>query len=79
MSHGLQLALIGLFVAWSAAVVLRKLMPRTLWQAQARLSFALERPGRPAWLRRCGIALRPRMRISAPACGTGCSRCGACK
>lgn len=78
MSHGLQLALIGLFVAWSAAVVLRKLMPRTLWQAQARLSYALERPRRPAWLRRIGQALRPAMRVSAAACGAGCGRCKGC-
>lgn len=79
MSHGLQLALVGLVIAWSAAVLLRRMMPRTAWQAQARLSYALERPGRPAWLRRLGFALRPPMRVTASACGTSCARCQACK
>ena len=79
MSHGLQLAIIGLLVAWSGVVVLRRLAPRAAWQAQARLSYALERPGRPAWVRRLGLALRPPMKATASACGTGCSTCGACK
>lgn len=78
MSHGLQLALIALVLAWSAAVVLRRLMPRALWQAQARLSYALERPGRPAWLRWIGRAVRPALRVSAAACGAGCGRCKGC-
>ncbi len=78
MSHGLQLALIALVIAWSAAVVLRRLMPRALWQAQARLSYALERPGRPAWLRWIGRTVRPALRVSAAACGAGCGRCKGC-
>lgn len=79
MSPGLQLAVIGLLVGWSGLAVLRKLAPRATWQAQARLSFAFEQPGRPAWCRRLGAALRPPMNATVPACGTGCDRCGACR
>ena len=79
MSPGLQLATVGLLVAWSGLVVLRRLAPRASWQAQARLSYALEKPGRPVWVRRLGLALRPPMKATASACGTGCSTCGACK
>lgn len=78
MSPGLQLATVGLLMAWSGTVVLRRLAPRTMWQAQARLSFTLERPGRPAWTRRLGMSLRPSPAVTTPACGSGCNACRRC-
>ena len=74
MSPGLQLATVCLLVAWSGLVVLRRLAPRASWQAQARLSYWLERPGRPAWLRRIGAWLRPSLAVTASACSASLCR-----
>ena len=79
MSGLLQAVLVGAVVVFAALSLLRQLWPRGMWQAQARLSYALERAGRPAWLRRLGFALRPPMVATQAACGTGCSTCRACK
>ena len=79
MSGLLQAFVVGAVVLFAALSVLRQLWPRGAWQAQARLSYWLERPGRPAWLRRVGGWLRPSMAVTASACGTGCSTCKACK
>lgn len=79
MSLLLQWLLVGGIVLACSLSLLRRFAPRTMWQAQARLSYAIEREGRPAWLRRIGFALRPPMVATQGACGTGCSRCGACK
>jgi hypothetical protein len=79
MSTALQLVAVAAIVCFSALSLLRTLAPRATWQAQARLSYALERPGRPAWLRRVGAALRPSMAATASTCGTGCQTCKACK
>ena len=75
----LQVFLVGAVVLFAALSVLRQLWPRGAWQAQARLSYAFEREGRPAWLRRVGFALRPPMQATQAACGSGCSSCKACK
>lgn len=79
MSALLQVLLVAAVVLYAALSLLRQLWPRGAWQAQARLSYALERPGRPAWLQRVGLALRPTLAATAGACGTGCSSCKACK
>lgn len=79
MSGVLQVLVVTAVVAWAALSVLRQLWPRGMWQAQARLSYLLEREGRPAWLRRIGFALRPPMQATQAACGTGCSACKACR
>ena len=78
MSALLQVLLVAIVVAWAALSVLRQLWPRGLWQAQARLSYAFERKGRPAWLKRVGVALRPTMAVTSKACGTSCGSCKAC-
>ena len=78
MSALLQAMLVAAVVLYAALSVLRQLWPRGLWQAQARLSYALEREGRPAWLKRVGFALRPPMVATQAACGTGCNACKAC-
>jgi hypothetical protein len=75
----LQGAVVAAVVLFAALSLLRQLWPRGAWQAQARLSYALEREGLPAWLRRVGLALRPPMQATQAACGSGCSRCRACK
>lgn len=75
----LQVFVVGAVVLFAALSVLRQLWPRGAWQAQARLSYAFEREGRPAWLRRVGFALRPPMQATQAACGSGCSSCKACK
>jgi hypothetical protein len=69
---------VAAIVGISALSLLRRLAPRGMWQAQARLSFYFERPGRPAWLRRVGLWLRPSLAASGGACGSACSRCRAC-
>ena len=79
MSLLLQSLVVGGVLAGCSLSLLRRLAPRAAWQAQARLSYALERRGRPAWLRRIGFGLRPPMAATRGACGTGCSSCGACK
>ena len=79
MSALLQVFVVAIVVLFAALSVLRQLSPRGAWQAQARLSYAFEREGRPAWLRRVGFALRPPMQATQAACGTGCSSCKACK
>ena len=79
MSALLQGFLVAAVVLFAALSLLRQLWPRGAWQAQARLSYAFEREGRPAWLRRVGFALRPPMQATQAACGSGCSSCKACK
>ena len=79
MSGLLQALVAAAVVVFAALSVLRHLWPRVAWQAQARLSYALERAGRPAWLRRLGFALRPPLQATQAACGSGCSTCRACK
>lgn len=79
MSALLQVFVVAIVVLFAALSVLRQLWPRGAWQAQARLSYAFEREGRPAWLRRVGFALRPPMQATQAACGSGCSSCKACK
>jgi hypothetical protein len=75
----LQGFVVAAVVAFAALSLLRQLWPRGAWQAQARLSYAFEREGRPAWLKRVGFALRPPRQATQAACGTGCSTCRACK
>lgn len=78
MSALLQVLLVSAVVLYAALSVLRQFWPRGAWQAQARLSYFLERAGRPAWLRRVGVALRPTMAVTSKACGTSCGSCKAC-
>lgn len=80
MSALLQSLLVACIVLACSGSLLRRLAPRTAWQAQARLSHWLERPGRPSILRRFGQSLRPSMQATASsACGTGgCKRCKGC-
>lgn len=80
MSPLLQTLVVAAIVLACSVSVLRRLAPRIAWQAQARLSYFLERLGRPAWLRRLGLWLRPPMHATASACGTGsCNTCQTCK
>lgn len=80
MSLLLQSLLVMAIVLACSVSVLRRLAPRAAWQAQARLSYFLERTGRPAWLRCLGQSLRPPMQAAASACGTGgCNTCNGCK
>jgi len=80
MSPLMQTLVVAAIVLACTLSVLRRLAPRMAWQAQARLSYFLERPGRPAWLRRIGLWLRPPMQATASACGTGgCNSCQTCK
>ena len=80
MSPLLQSLVVVAIVLACSVSVLRRLAPRAAWQAQARLSYFLERQGRPAWLRRFGQSLRPPIQVVATACGTGgCNTCNGCK
>ncbi|WP_290588957.1 DUF6587 family protein [Arenimonas sp. SCN 70-307] len=78
MSPLLQTLVVAAIVLACSLSVLRRLAPRAAWQAQARLSYFLERPGRPAWLQNLGLALRPPVRAAAPGCGTRCGACASC-
>ena len=75
MTPALQVAVVAAIVGVSALSLLRALAPRASWQAQARLSYWLERPGRPAWLRRIGRRIAPAPRAAQDGCGT-CGGCG---
>lgn len=82
MSPLLQTGVVVAIVLACTLSLLRRFLPRLSWQSQARLSYFLEREGRPAWLRRLGLALRPPIAASASAsaCGTGgCNACQGCK
>ncbi|HEU0152367.1 MAG TPA: DUF6587 family protein [Arenimonas sp.] len=79
MSPLLQTLVVAAVVGLSLLSLLRKLAPAMMWQAQARLSYWLERETRPALLHRLGRALRPSLQATTGACGTGCSTCKACK
>ena len=80
MSPLLQSLVVAAIVLACSVSVLRRLAPRAAWQAQARLSFFFERPGRPAGLQRIGRWLRPPMQATASACGTGgCTSCRTCR
>ena len=80
MSPLLQSLVVVAIVLACSVSVLRRLAPRAAWQAQARLSYFLERTGRPVLLRRVGQSLRPPMQATASACGTGgCNTCNGCK
>jgi len=76
----LQTLVVTVIVLTCTVSLLRRLAPKASWQAQARLSFLFERPGRPAWLHRIGVALRPPVVVVAKTCGSGgCNTCKACK
>ncbi|ANB17835.1 DUF6587 family protein [Dokdonella koreensis] len=77
MSAALELALVVLIVGWAAIAALRRLAPRTARRWQAGIADRIDRPGRPAWLRRCGRVLRP-LAASGGSCGDGCGSCGSC-
>ncbi|HBD18872.1 MAG TPA: hypothetical protein DC063_01380 [Arenimonas sp.] len=80
MSPLLQTLVVAVIVLACTLSLLRRFLPRLSWQSQARLSYFLEREGRPAALRRLGLALRPPIAASASACGTGgCNTCQGCK
>jgi hypothetical protein len=81
MSASVQSLVVAAIVAACAWRVFARYAPRSAWRLQAALSFAFERPGRPAWSRRIGAWLRPAV-PTATACGSGassaCSACGSC-
>ena len=81
MSPSLQSLVVALVVAACAWRVFARCAPRTAWRVQAGVSFAFERPGRPAWSRRVGMWLRPAV-PTVTGCGSGassaCSACGSC-
>ena len=81
MSAPLQTLVVALIVAACAWVAFARYAPRTAWRLRAALSFAFERPGRPAWSRRIGVWLRPTV-PAVTGCGSGassaCSACGSC-
>jgi hypothetical protein len=81
MSPFAQSLVVALIVAACAWAAFARYAPRTAWRLRAALSFAFERPGRPAWSRRVGAWLRPAVPI-VTGCGSGassaCSACGSC-
>lgn len=80
MSPLLQTGVVVAIVLACTLSLLRRFLPRLAWQAQARLSYFLERKGRPAALRRLGLALRPPAPVLSKACRTGgCNSCKSCQ
>jgi hypothetical protein len=74
-----QAAVLTLVLLASLLAAFRKLLPQTARRVQARLSAALERPGRAAPMRRLGRWLQP-AEAKSGGCGSGdgCSSCGGC-
>jgi hypothetical protein len=81
MSTTVQSVVVAAIVLACAWRVLRGFAPRLAWRAQAWVAFGFERPGRPAWVRRIGLWLRPVVPV-VTGCGSGassaCSACGSC-
>jgi hypothetical protein len=79
MSPTLQSLVVALVVVACGWRVFARFAPRMAWRLQAALSFAFERPGRPAWAKRIGARLRPGVPV-VTSCGSGassaCSSCG---
>ncbi|HET6803912.1 MAG TPA: DUF6587 family protein [Frateuria sp.] len=74
-----QAVVLALALLASLLVAFRKLLPRTAKRVQARLSAAMDRPGRSAPLRRLGQWLQPdEARRGGCGSGDGCSSCGGC-
>ncbi|MEI7037250.1 DUF6587 family protein [Fulvimonas yonginensis] len=75
----LQAVVLALVLAASLLAAFRKLLPQTARRMQARLSSALDRPGRKASVRRLGRWLQP-AEAKSGGCGSGggCSTCGGC-
>ncbi|MGN2245655.1 DUF6587 family protein [Frateuria sp. GZRR35] len=74
-----QAVVLTLVLLASLLAAFRKLLPQTAKRMQARLSAALDRPGRAAALRRAGSWLQP-VDAKSGGCGSGegCSSCGGC-
>lgn len=74
-----QAVTLTLVLLTSLLAALRALLPQTARRAQARLSVALDRPGRGAPLRRLGRWLQPAAAgRSGCGAGGGCATCGGC-
>jgi len=75
----LQALVIGAVVAFSAWYAFRKLLPQTSQRLLAATAATLDRPTRPALVRRIGHRLQPPA-VSSGACGggDGCSACAGC-
>jgi len=74
-----QAVVLMLVLLASLLAAFRKLLPQTAKRAQARLSSALDRPGRREAVRRFGRWLQP-AEAKSGGCGSGdgCSSCGGC-
>jgi hypothetical protein len=81
MNPTVQAVIVGVVVLACAWRAFARYAPATAWRARATLAYALERPGRPAWLRWVGVRLRPSLQLKTAGCGSddgGCSSCGTC-
>lgn len=76
MSGLWQWLLVYALVIWCCWRLLRKYLPDSLWQAQARLSYFFEQRT-PAWCRRLGRALRPAV-VIPQGCSSHCTSCRSC-
>jgi hypothetical protein len=75
----MQAVLLTLVLLASLLAAFRKLLPQTAKRVQARLSAALEQPGRAARIRRLGRWLQPaEAKTGGCGSGDGCSSCGGC-
>jgi hypothetical protein len=74
-----QAVVLTLVLLASLLAAFRKLLPQTAKRVQARVSAALDRPGRAATVRRLGRWLQPgEAKSGGCGSGDGCSGCGGC-
>jgi hypothetical protein len=74
-----QAVVLTLVLLASLLAAFRKLLPKTAKRAQARLSSALDRPGRKGAVQRLGRWLQPaEAKNGGCGSGDGCSSCGGC-
>ncbi len=75
----IQAIVITLIVTFSAVQILRKLMPKTAREMQARLAVSMRGAHMPAAVRRAGEKLQP-VAVAAKGCGddSGCGTCNTC-
>jgi len=71
----LQYALVGVVVAASLWIFLKKQLPGTVRRLRIAIATPLVRDGRPAWMRRLARQVAPPPSGGASACG-GCDNCG---
>ncbi len=72
----IQMPVLALILGWALWTLFGRVAPMAQARVQNALATALMSPQVPRLLNRLGLWMLPRV---ATHCGSGCSRCGACR